>query len=58
MSDSTHPPQTCTDEYCPLPFCRIWKEAYEAGYGDGHSAGVADGYGSGYADGAASAGGE
>jgi hypothetical protein len=58
MSTETHPYQTCRDEHCPLPWCRIYKEAYEVGYQDGFGAGYANGYsagyGAGYAAGASS----
>jgi len=58
MSDETHPCQTCSDEHCPLPYCRIWKEAYEVGYADGYSLGYGCGYADGYSAGAAAGGDE
>ena len=55
-----HRYQTCTDEDCELPYCRIYKEGYAAGHGAGaaagYAAGRADGYAEGYSDGAADAG--
>jgi len=54
-----HRYQTFDDEYCELPYCRIYKEGYAAGFGGGfgagQAAGRAEGYAEGYADGAADA---
>jgi flagellar biosynthesis/type III secretory pathway protein FliH len=56
-----HRYQTCRDEECELPYCRIYREGYADGYEDGHGAGYgagkADGYAEGYSDGAAAAAG-
>ena len=58
-TQAKHPYQTCDDEYCELPYCRIYKEGYGAGYGAGASAGYAsghaDGYAAGYSEGQADA---
>jgi hypothetical protein len=49
--------QTCGDEDCQLPYCRIYRvgngDGYEDGHGAGYGAGRADGYEEGYSDGAA-----
>ena len=42
--------QTCTNEFCDLPDCRIYREGFRAGFGAGYAAGRADGYGEGQAD--------
>lgn len=58
--DGKHRYQACRDEDCPLPYCRIYKEGFEAGHGAGsaagYAAGRADGYSEGYSDGQADAG--
>jgi hypothetical protein len=58
-TETKHRYQSCTDEDCPLPYCRIYKEGFEAGhgagYGAGHAAGRAEGYAEGYAEGTADA---
>lgn len=50
-----HRYQLCQDQGCPLPYCRIYKEAYENGDYDGHLRGYregdADGYARGYREG-------
>ena len=55
-TEQKHRYQLCKDEYCELPYCRIYKEGYRAGhedgYGAGYSAGYAEGYSAGYSDGA------
>jgi hypothetical protein len=55
-----HRYQTCRDEDCELPYCRIYKEGVEigtaGGHAAGHAAGRAEGYAEGYAEGAADAG--
>jgi hypothetical protein len=59
-TDRKHSYQTCQDEECELPYCRIYKEGCAAGHGAGspagYAAGRADGYSEGYGDGAANAG--
>lgn len=54
-----HRYQSCRDRDCPLPYCRIWREARAEGYRDGHadgySEGEAAGYAAGYSAGVASA---
>jgi hypothetical protein len=50
-----HPYQTCQDEYCELPYCRIYKEGYGAGASAGYASGHADGYAAGYSAGQADA---
>jgi hypothetical protein len=58
-TERKHRYQTCQDEDCPLPYCRIFKEGVEVGYsrgfGAGYGAGHADAYAQGYADGQADA---
>jgi hypothetical protein len=49
-----HRYQLCRDEYCELPYCRIYKEGHRNGYEDGYVDGVASGYEAGYAAGASS----
>lgn len=57
---SKHRYQTCQDEDCELPYCRIYREGYaaghDAGFASGYAEGSADGYAQGYADGQADAG--
>jgi flagellar biosynthesis/type III secretory pathway protein FliH len=48
-----HRYQTCRDEACELPYCRIYKEGRRAGYEAGFIDGVAAGYASGFEDGIA-----
>jgi flagellar biosynthesis/type III secretory pathway protein FliH len=59
-TDRKHRYQTCTDEDCELPYCRIYKEGFAAGhaagFASGYSEGAADGYAQGYAEGHADAG--
>ena len=59
-TERKHRYQACTDEDCELPYCRIYKEGFEAGhaagFGSGYAAGRADGYAEGYSDGQADAG--
>jgi hypothetical protein len=50
-----HRYQRCQDEYCELPYCRIYKEGYADGHAVGYAAGRAEGYAEGYADGQADA---
>jgi hypothetical protein len=35
--------ESCRDADCPRPYCRIWKDAYQAGYDQGFSDGLAAG---------------
>ena len=54
-----HRYQTCRDESCQRYACRIWREAYQAGYEDGsahgyalgHAGGYSEGHGDGYSEG-------
>jgi hypothetical protein len=59
-TERKHRYQTCRDEDCELPYCRIYKEGFGdghgAGYGSGHADGHAEGYAEGYSDGQADAG--
>jgi hypothetical protein len=41
-----HPYQSCRDDRCELPYCRIWREARAEGFEDGYSEGFAAGAGS------------
>jgi len=54
-----HRYQTCRDDDCELPYCRIYREGYAAGHSvgaaAGYAAGRADGYAEGYSDGQADA---
>ena len=36
---TTHDYETCADDECTLPYCRIWKRAAAQGYGQGYEAG-------------------
>jgi len=54
-TERKHRYQTCTDEDCELPYCRIYREGFAAGHGAGFGAGRAEGYAEGYADGQADA---
>jgi flagellar biosynthesis/type III secretory pathway protein FliH len=58
-TETKHRYQTCQDDECELPHCRICKEGFEAGhaagYASGYADGRADGYAEGYADGHADA---
>lgn len=59
-TERKHRYQTCQDQDCELPYCRIYREGYAAGHGagfaSGYAEGSADGYAQGYADGQADAG--
>lgn len=58
---TTHDYHGCYDKDCPLPYCRIWREAREEidkAYREGYTAGYADGYGAGFAAGLSAAGGK
>ena len=46
-----HRYQLCKDLDCPLPYCRIYKEAYANGDYDGHRRGFDEGYAKGYTEG-------
>ena len=46
-----HRYQLCKDEYCELPYCRIYKDGYRNGYEDGFEEGSAAGYGEGFSAG-------
>ncbi len=50
-----HPYQSCRDQACELPYCRIWRTAWAEGYQHGLSDGFEAGYDAGYEAGAASA---
>ena len=52
-TDQKHRYQTCQDEYCELPYCRIYREGYRNGYEDGYGAGYSTGYSAGFAEGMA-----
>jgi len=50
-SDGEHRYQLCKDEYCPRPWCRIYKEGYQNGHEDGYREGFDEGYAKGYEEG-------
>ena len=52
-----HDYHKCRDLECPLPYCRIWKEALAVGFERGYWKGFADGEAAGFAAGMAAAGG-
>ncbi len=40
---ANHRHESCRDDDCELPYCRIWKEARAEGYDDGYRDGFAAG---------------
>jgi hypothetical protein len=56
-TERKHRYQTCRDDDCELPYCRIHKEGFADGLGAGDAAAqaaAAESYAEGYADGASS----
>ncbi len=49
-----HPYQSCRDQTCRLPYCRIWKAAWAEGYEQGLHDGFQSGYEAGFEAGVAS----
>lgn len=44
-----HRCESCQDQGCHLPYCRVWKEARKEGYDAGYQEGFADGFAAGSA---------
>jgi hypothetical protein len=44
-----HRYESCRDEDCERPWCRIWREAWDEGYREGYAEGQAAGFEAGFA---------